>query len=389
MLVPSLALHLAVFLPLVTMAPEAATPVAEATAATVDIVVDASTTEAMEPPAEALPTAPPPPPMPDAPPPPPPMPEPPPPEPTEVAALEPPPPAPPPPAEPPPPAPPPQAEAPPPPPVVVPRPPSQSATPRAARTATAGPVTAAPAATPRPPAEEPDTSLRIEGATLSPDWIRQLQIWWDRHAVYPKEALDKGISGTVKVHLQIHQNGEVWTSTVVGSSGSEVLDKAGYEAFHWAMLRPFPAGTPAPQADAYITMHFVLTHRAAGAPAPPKRPFTITDGPVEGTVADIMLRKTCVGMFIPLWTEMLPDYPVQAVFYRKPDGTKWVEFTRAGRPTDLFRVTEVGTSAQWTDNPYKVGKHDWSTHFTVWPEDDNRIVGTTVDPWGRISLTCQ
>ncbi len=33
----------------------------------------------------------------------------------------------------------------------------------------------------------PEPAVRVEGAVLGPDWIRQLQAWWDGHAFAPAQ----------------------------------------------------------------------------------------------------------------------------------------------------------------------------------------------------------
>jgi hypothetical protein len=82
--------------------------------------------------------------------------------------------------------------------------------------------------------------------------------------------------------------------------------------------------------------------------------------------------------------------PVQAVFFRKPDGTKWVKFTLAQHSANDLPVIEIGVSAQWTDHEYSVGKDTYHTHYSLWPEGDNRLSGRMENkPWGTIDLTCK
>src|ERR1700722_7996231 len=139
-------------------------------------------------------------------------------------------------------------------------------------------------------------SLHIEGAQLSADWIKALQAFWDLHAYYPKEASDKDESGTVKIQLRIHSDGQIWWAKVVESSGSKSLDDAGFVVFFKQYLPRFPPGTRARESDAislgtklgeadlFISLHYVLAHRhdqpvnASTAPALSKEPFTITNG---------------------------------------------------------------------------------------------------------------
>ena len=55
------------------------------------------------------------------------------------------------------------------------------------------------------------------------DMTRQLQAWWDAHAYYPKHASNSDEGGTVKVHLVIVPDGNIFTINVVESSGSRSL----------------------------------------------------------------------------------------------------------------------------------------------------------------------
>src|SRR5262249_20100969 len=145
--------------------------------------------------------------------------------------AEPPPPAPPPPAEPPKPEPPPAAAPPPQPAPAVPpspaaRPPRRTADQQGTREPPPGPAAARP-----PSTDGQEPSLRVEGAELPPDWLRQLQAWWDVRAYYPPEAAQKNLSGNVKVHMWVRPDGRVWKVDVVESSGSKILDAAGYDVF--------------------------------------------------------------------------------------------------------------------------------------------------------------
>ena len=150
-------------------------------------------------------------------------------------------------------------------------------------------------ANPPPPAAEPqEASVRVEGAELGADWLKQLQAWWDLKAFYPKEASDKNVGGTVKVHLWINPDGVVWNVDVAQSSGSAVLDEASFEIFHRAASgAALSAGhRRQPRADITISMHYVLRQPGA-ATASSKRNFTITNDPVQGTIVDTMQQKTC------------------------------------------------------------------------------------------------
>jgi hypothetical protein len=136
----------------------------------------------------------------------------------------------------------------------------------------------------------------------------------------------------------------------------------------------------------------VLAPVVAGhAPALSKSPFTIDNGPVHDTVVDTMLQRTCTGTVVPIWWAGQPHMRVQAVFYRQPDGTKWVKFYHDGMGPDYLPVTEVGVSAQWIGqkDPLTMRRQIGLPSYAVWPGGDNRLNGITVAPWGTIDLTCE
>src|SRR5580658_7674761 len=134
------------------------------------------------------------------------------------------------------------------------------------------------------------------------DMMRQLQAWWDAHAYYPRHASNNDESGTVKVHLVILPDGNIFRIDVVESSGSRSLDGAGSAVFRAGFVRPFPEGEP--QADIDVSLHYVLAHRhdqpvAAGyTPELPKSPFTIMNDPVKSPILETMLQRTCTGTMV-------------------------------------------------------------------------------------------
>ena len=168
------------------------------------------------------------------------------------------------------------------------------------------------------------------------------------HAYYPRRASQNVEGGTVKVHLLIRPDGNIWKVDVAESSGSRPLDAAGVSAFRKGFMRSFPAGAPETSID--ISLHYVLAHRhdqpvAAGyTPASPKRPFTITNDPVKSPILETMLQKTCTGKVVKQGVRNHPAYGTpfgaQAIFFRKPDGTPWVKFDERGYPI-LAPIVEV------------------------------------------------
>lgn len=106
-----------------------------------------------------------------------------------------------------------------------------------------------------------DSSVRVEGAQVGPDWIRQLHEWWQQHAYYPPQAAMRGEDGTVRLHLKVERDGTVTEVQLQGRSGSQWLDMGAVSIFRGAHLPPFPPGTPENQGDVYLTINFVLVRQ--------------------------------------------------------------------------------------------------------------------------------
>jgi TonB family protein len=213
------------------------------------------------------------------------------------------------------------------------------------------------------------------------DMMRQLQVWWDAHAYYPKHASNNDEGGAVKVHLVIVPDGNIFRVDVVESSGSSSLDAAGSAVFRGGFVRPFPEGEA--RVDIDISLHYVLAHRhdqpvAAGyTPVLSKSPFTIMNDPVKSPILETMLQRTCTGTAT---RNGIPNHPVygmhswaQAIFFRKPDGTPWVKFYAWGQP-NLSPVTEVGKMVQWTTLEKNGHVPEW-VHYTLWSDGDNHLSG--------------
>jgi TonB family protein len=216
------------------------------------------------------------------------------------------------------------------------------------------------------------------------DVMRQLQAWWDAHAYYPKHASNSDEGGTVKVHLVILPDGNIFIINVVESSGSRSLDGAGSAVFRGGVVRPLPEGEP--KVDIDISLHYVLAHRhdqpapAGYTPVSSKSPFTIMNDPVKSPILETMLQRTCTGWVVRNGIQNHPVYGMRstahAIFFRKPDGTPWVKFYAWGNPS-LAPVTEVGKMVQWTSQEQWGGnKIEW-VHYTLWPDGDNHLRGAT------------
>jgi TonB family protein len=255
-----------------------------------------------------------------------------------------------------------------------------------ASSALAAVVVLAPLAAVFAPAQAQDFSITNQPEPANPghrDLVRELQAWWDTHAYYPRHAADNNDSGTVRLHLAIRPDGKVWTIDMVKSSRSDSLDAAAAAVFRGATVQPFPAGEP--NAEINLTLHYVLTHRddqpaaASYTSGSPRGPFTITNEPVKSPILDTMLQRVCTGT---ITLGGVPDHPLygmhswaQAIFFRKPDGTPWVEFYERGAPS-LSPVTQIGKMLTWTGREEHLGRNGDAWHqYTVWPDGENHLSG--------------
>jgi hypothetical protein len=144
-------------------------------------------------------------------------------------------------------------------------------------------------------------------------------------------------------------------------------------------------------AAAMLTGAFVVAPVVAGiAPALSRSPFTVTNDPVPATVVDSMVQKTCSGTVVQPWPGPEGGYfQVEAVLYRMPDGRAWIKFYWAGKgPLDIPTV-ELSVSAQWNTPTVSRNLNSWTTHYAAWPDGDNHLAGTTIDPYGTFELTCK
>ena len=215
------------------------------------------------------------------------------------------------------------------------------------------------------------------------DIMRQLQAWWEMHAYYPRRASLNDEGGTVRLHLLIHADGNIWKIDVAGGAGSSALETAAAAAFRGGFVRPLPPGAADTELD--LAVHYVLAHRhdeavpAGYTPTVSRNNFTISNDPVTSPILDTMLQRTCTGSVVKQGIRNHPNYGTtfwaQAVFFRKPDGTPWVKFYEGGFPT-LAAVTEVGKIVQWTGRGERGGGGVMRfTQYTVWPEGENNLSG--------------
>ncbi len=215
------------------------------------------------------------------------------------------------------------------------------------------------------------------------DVMRQLQAWWDVHAYYPKHASNNDEGGTVKVHLEILPDGRIWTVREVQSSGSQSLDSAAAVAFRAGFVRPFPEGAPGMGID--LSLHYVLAHRhdepvaAAYKPASSNGPFTIANDPVKSPIFEKILQKTCTGTIVLNGVRNHPEYGTRyygskLVFFRKPDGTPWIEFHEGSRMV-ISPVVEVGRLVSWSGPTSYTNRAYVVNHYTAWLDANNKLNG--------------
>jgi TonB family protein len=106
-----------------------------------------------------------------------------------------------------------------------------------------------------------DGMIRVEGADVGGDWIKQLHEWWDRHSYYPSQAAEQGEDGTTRVRMVVNRSGRVEKVELEMRSGSQWLDMGSLAIFRNAMLPPFPLSTPQERAELLLTINFILVRR--------------------------------------------------------------------------------------------------------------------------------
>ncbi len=190
--------------------------------------------------------------------------------------------------------------------------------------------------------------------------------------------------GTVRLHLVIHPDGNIWTVSVVEGSGSRSLDGTGASTFRGGFIRPFPDGVPGAELD--ISLHYVLTHRhdeagsASAVPAPSRGAFTITNEPLPSPILNTMLLRVCTDSVVRAGIRNHPPYGIRssarAIFLRQPDGTPWVRFYEDGYGV-LSPVTQVGKLVKWTGRQERLpGGNSRFNQYTVWADDGTTLNGS-------------
>ncbi len=93
---------------------------------------------------------------------------------------------------------------------------------------------------------------------IGADWANGLTAWWLAHRYYPRQAIENGDDGTVKVQLVINRSGKVEEAEIISRSGSPFLDMAALSTWRGAQLAPFPAENPKPRETIEITINYLL-----------------------------------------------------------------------------------------------------------------------------------
>jgi protein TonB len=106
-----------------------------------------------------------------------------------------------------------------------------------------------------------DSTMRMVGAQVGPEWMQLLHDWWNRHGYYPDSAAAFGQSGTVQLHMRVDRDGSVHDLQLLDGSGSPYLDMGALSVFRGAHLPAFPQNTPESQGDLYLSIQYVLLHR--------------------------------------------------------------------------------------------------------------------------------
>jgi TonB family protein len=214
--------------------------------------------------------------------------------------------------------------------------------------------------------------------------MRQLQAWWDVHGYYPRHASLNDEGGTVGIRLDIRPDGRIRSVQVARGSGSQSLDAAALRTFTGGFIRPFPEGLPGTELD--ISLNYVLAHRhdqpvpVGYKPVAQKIPFTIENDPVKPPLLEKMLQKTCTGMIVTQGVLNHPIYGIRyygskLVFFRRPDGTPWVEFHEGGHMS-ISPVVEVGKLVSWRGPTSGKSGAGAVWYYTAWLEGNNKLKGT-------------
>lgn len=111
---------------------------------------------------------------------------------------------------------------------------------------------------PKPGPNRQEAFYDARAKKIGADWANGLTAWWLAHRYYPRQAVESGEDGTVKVELTVNRSGRVEEVTVISRSGSPFLDMAALSVWRGAQLAPFPAENSKQRETMEITINYLL-----------------------------------------------------------------------------------------------------------------------------------
>lgn len=91
-------------------------------------------------------------------------------------------------------------------------------------------------------------------------WVESLEKKVQRHMGYPIRATNAREEGVVLLRVQLNDAGQVASSQILQSSGSEVLDQAGLKLAHKLKNLPTPPSVAGEQINAFhLQLNYTLT----------------------------------------------------------------------------------------------------------------------------------
>jgi protein TonB len=93
---------------------------------------------------------------------------------------------------------------------------------------------------------------------VDPAWQAAVAGWLLSHKAYPEDARRRGDEGRVVVRITVDRSGRVLDASVVGPSGSELLDSATVAMLRNASLPAFPASMAEPRITISTSIRYSL-----------------------------------------------------------------------------------------------------------------------------------
>lgn len=105
----------------------------------------------------------------------------------------------------------------------------------------------------------PAPSVAPAPSNALPNWQSALLGHIGKYKTYPEEARSRGKEGTSLIRMVIDANGNVLSSTLVGSSGNAALDRAALESIRKAQPLPKPPAELLSNGEISVTAPFAFT----------------------------------------------------------------------------------------------------------------------------------